>query len=79
MTSSPVLRPVVRLSDRYATNGGAGGGGAGSGTGSGAVIGIGLVGVGLGGVSWSSAVGNVSKAEERELSGAGDRVGSLTL
>ncbi|KAG8852943.1 hypothetical protein FRB96_008462 [Tulasnella sp. 330] len=78
-TSSPIMRPVVRLSERYSISGG---GGMMNGSGSSGMMtsGIGLVGMGLGGgVSWSSATGTVSKAEEKEVSGAGDGVGSLTL
>jgi len=73
VTASPISRPVMRLSDRYG-GGGGGNGGMGSGTGGG----IGLFGMGPAG-SWSTATGNVSKAEEKEVSGTGDGVGSLTL
>ncbi|KAG8907259.1 hypothetical protein FRB99_004953 [Tulasnella sp. 403] len=77
-TSSPVLRPVVRLhhGSTPSISGGAAGGGSG---------GIGLMGMGgtLGigvGPNWNNPGGNATpKSDEKEVTGAGDGVGSLRL
>lgn len=62
--SSPVMRPIVRLSGQYAN---------GMGSTNGSAVGMGLLGVSVGGN------GNPNPKREKEVNGAGDGVGSLTL
>ncbi|KAG8974517.1 hypothetical protein FRB90_009752 [Tulasnella sp. 427] len=68
--SSPVMRPIVRLSGQYANGLGSSAAGAGGG---GSGIGMGLLGVSVGGNGGTNPKG------EKEVNGAGDGVGSLTL